>query len=66
MKEYQFDWVQCLFSSLTLLCLVGVIVAMFAFPRQPWPITFPLLWIGMFSSFLAAGRYTYHEKRGDR
>ena len=64
--RYQFDWVQCLFSSLAIMCLAGTVVSMFVIPRQPWPVTFPLMWIGFFSLMMALARYEYHEKRGDR
>lgn len=64
--KYKIDWIQFGFALLAITCLVGCVVAMFVFPRQPWPITFPLLWIGLFSLALTAGRYEYHEKRGDQ
>lgn len=51
MKKYQIDWVQFV-AALVLICaLVGAVVAMFALPRAPWPITFPLLIVAGCASF---------------
>lgn len=51
MKKYQIDWVQFICALITVAALVGAIVAMFVFPRQPWPITFPLLIVAGCASF---------------
>lgn len=51
MKTYQIDWVQFAAALITIGCLVGAIVAMFLMPRQPWPITFPLLIVAGCASF---------------
>ena len=51
MKKYQIDWVQSICALTTVVSLVGAIVAMFAMPRQPWPVTFPLLCVAGCASF---------------
>lgn len=51
MKKYQIDWIQFICALITIGCLVGAIVAMFLMPRQPWPITFPLLIVAGCASF---------------
>ena len=38
MKKYQIDWVQFAAALITIGCLVGAVAAMFALPRQPWPL----------------------------
>lgn len=51
MKKYQIDWVQFAAACIFLVSLVGAVVAMFALPRAPWPITFPLLIVAACASF---------------
>lgn len=51
MKKYRVDWVQFICALITVVSLVGAVVAMFALPRAPWPITFPLLIVAGCASF---------------
>ena len=56
MKKYQIDWGQFICALITVVSLVGAIVAMFVFPRQPWPVTFPLLIVAAVASFFVECR----------
>lgn len=56
MKKYQIDWAQFTAALITIGCLVGAIVAMFAMPRAPWPVTFPLLIVAAVASFFVECR----------
>lgn len=63
MKKYQIDWVQFICALITIGCLVGAIVAMFAFPRQPWPVTFPLLCVAALAGCIVDARMEEHWLR---
>lgn len=60
MKKYQIDWVQFAAALITIGCLVGAIVAMFIFPRQPWPVTFPLLCVAALAGCVVDARLEDH------
>lgn len=64
MKKYQIDWVQFAAATLTIGCLVGSIVAMFVFPRQPWPVVFPLLCVAALAGCVVDARMEDHWPRG--
>ena len=64
MKKYQIDWAQFTAALITIGCLVGAIVAMFAMPRQPWPVTFPLLCVAAVASFFVECRLGRHDQEG--
>lgn len=64
MKKYQIDWAQFIFALITVVSLVGAIVAMFVFPRQPWPVTFPLLCVAALFSVIVDARLEEHGRRG--
>lgn len=64
MKKYQIDWVQFICALITIICLVGAIVAMFVFPRQPWPVVFPLLCAAALFSVIVDARMEEHGRRG--
>lgn len=64
MKKYQIDWVQFICALITVAALVGAIVAMFVFPRQPWPVTFPLLCVAALASVIVDARMEDHRLRG--
>lgn len=64
MKKYQIDWVQFICSLITIGCLVGAIVAMFVFPRQPWPVVFPLLCVAALAGCVVDARLEDHWLRG--
>lgn len=64
MKKYRIDWVQFAAALITIGCLVGVIVAMFLMPRQPWPVTFPLLCGAALFSVIVDARMEEHGRRG--
>lgn len=64
MKKYQIDWVQSAAALITIGCLVGAIVAMFVFPRQPWPVAFPLLCVAALFSVIVDARMDEHRRRG--
>lgn len=64
MKKYQIDWVQFICALITVVSLVGAIVAMFIFPRQPWPVTFPLLCVAALFSVIVDARMEEHWWRG--
>nr|DAS81387.1 MAG TPA: hypothetical protein [Caudoviricetes sp.] len=63
-KKYQIDWVQFAAALITIGCLVGAIVAMFAMPRQPWPVTFPLLCVAALAGCVVDARMEGHGLRG--
>lgn len=63
MKKYQIDWVQFAAALITIGCLVGAIVAMFIFPRQPWPVTFPLLCVAALAGCVVDARMEGHGRR---
>ena len=56
MKKYQIDWVQFICALITVVSLVGAIVAMFLMPRQPWPVAFPLLCVAALFSVIVDAR----------
>lgn len=60
MKKYQIDWVQFICALITIICLVGAVVAMFVFPRQPWPVTFPLLCVAALAGCVVDARLEEH------
>ena len=64
MKKYQIDWVQFAAALITVVSLVGAIVAMFVFPRQPWPVVFPLLCVAALFSVIIDARMEEHGRRG--
>ena len=64
MKKYQIDWAQFAAALITIGCLVGAIVAMFAMPRQPWPAVFPLLCVAALFSVIVDARMEKHGRRG--
>lgn len=64
MKKYQIDWVQSTCALITVASLVGAIVAMFVFPRQPWPVTFPLLCVAALAGCVVDARLEDHWLRG--
>ena len=64
MKKYQIDWVQFAAALITVAALVGAIVAMFIFPRQPWPVVFPLLCVAALFSVIVDARMEGHGRRG--
>lgn len=63
MKKYQIDWVQFTCALITVASLVGAIVAMFVFPRQPWPVTFPLLCVAALAGCVVDARMEDHWLR---
>lgn len=64
MKKYQIDWVQLICALITVVALVGALVAMFVFPRQPWPVVFPLLCVAALFSVIVDARIDEHGRRG--
>lgn len=64
MKKYQIDWAQFAAALITIVSLVGAVVAMFVFPRQPWPVVFPLLCVAAISSFFVECRLGRHDQEG--
>lgn len=64
MKKYQIDWVQFAAALITVVSLVGAVVAMFVFPRQPWPVVFPLLCVAALFSVIVDARMEDHGRRG--
>lgn len=64
MKKYQIDWCQFICALITVAALVGVVVAMFVFPRQPWPVVFPLLCVAALFSVIVDARMEEHGRRG--
>lgn len=64
MKKYQIDWGQFTAALITIGCLVGAIVAMFVFPRQPWPVTFPLLCVAALAGCVVDARLEDHWLQG--
>lgn len=64
MKKYQIDWVQFAAALITVVSLVGAVVAMFAMPRAPWPVTFPLLIVAAVASFFVECRLGRHDQEG--
>lgn len=64
MKKYQIDWAQFTAALITIGCLVGAIVAMFVFPRQPWPVAFPMLIVAACASFFVDCRLGRHDQEG--
>ncbi len=63
-KKYQIDWVQFICALITVAALVGAIVAMFVFPRQPWPVTFPLLCVAALAGCVVDARLEDHWLQG--
>ena len=66
MKKYQIDWVQFICALITIGCLVGALVAMFAIPREPWPVTIPLLCAAALFSVIVDARMEEHGRRGQK
>ena len=64
MKKYQIDWVQFAAALITVAALVGAVVAMFVFPRQPWPVVFPLLCVAALFSVIVDARMEEHWLQG--
>ena len=61
MRKYRIDWVQFICALITIGCLVGAIIVMFVFPRQPWPITFPLLCVATLTGCIVNARMASAE-----
>ena len=66
MKKYQIDWVQFICALITVVSLVGAIVAMFVFPRQPWPVVFPLLCVAALVSVIIDEHTEAHSRKGQK
>lgn len=66
MKKYQIDWAQFAAALITVAALVGAIVAMFVFPRQPWPVAFPMLIVAACASFFVECRLGRHDQEGQK
>ena len=66
MKKYQIDWIQFAAALLTIGCMVGAIVAMFAMPRQPWPVTFPLLCVAALVSVIIDEHTEARSRKGQK
>lgn len=66
MKKYRIDWAQFTAALITIGCLVGAIVAMFALPRQPWPVVFPMLIVAACASFFVECRLGRHDQEGQK
>jgi hypothetical protein len=64
MKKYQIDWIQFICALITVVSLVGAIVAMFVLPRQPWPVVFPLLCVAALFSVIVDARMDEHGRKG--
>lgn len=64
MKKYKIDWVQFICALITIGCLVGALVAMFAIPREPWPITIPLLCAAALGSAIVDASYQDNQRKG--
>ena len=64
MKKYQIDWIQFICALITIAALVGAIAVMFVFPRQPWPVVFPLLCVAALFSVIVDARMEEHGRRG--
>ena len=64
MKKYRIDWCQFAAACIFLVSLVGAVVAMFALPRAPWPITFPLLIVAALAGCVVDARLEDHWLRG--
>lgn len=64
MKKYQIDWIQFICALITIGCLVGALVAMFAIPREPWPITIPLLCGAALASTIVDASYQDNQRKG--
>ena len=66
MKKYQIDWVQFAAALITIVSLVGAVVAMFVFPRQPWPVAFPMLIVAACASFFVECRLGRHDQEDQK
>lgn len=66
MKKYQIDWIQFICALITIGCLIVAVAAMFVFPRQPWPVTFPLLIAAAVASFFVECRLGRHDQEGGK
>lgn len=66
MKKYQIDWAQFTAALVFIVSLVGAVVAMFAIPRQPWPVTFPLLIVAAVALFFVGCRLGRHDQDGQK
>ena len=64
MKKYQIDWVQFAAALITIVSLIGAIVAMFLMPRQPWPVAFPLLCVAALAGCVVDARLEDHWLQG--
>lgn len=64
MKKYQIDWIQFAAALITIGSLVGALVAVFAMPRQPWPVTFPLLCGAALASAIVDASYQDNQRKG--
>lgn len=66
MKKYQIDWCQFICALITVVSLVGAIVAVFVFSRQPWPVVFPMLIVAACASFFVECRLGRHDQEGQK
>ena len=66
MKKYQIDWAQFTAALVFSVSLVGAVVAMFALPRQPWPVSFPMLIVAACASFFVECRLGRHDQEGQK
>ena len=66
MKKYLIDWGQFTAALITVAALVGAIVAMFVFPRQPWPGAVPMLIVAACASFFVDCRLGRHDQEGQK
>lgn len=66
MKKYQIDWAQFTAALITVVSLVGAVVAMFAMPRAPWPVAFPMLIVAACASFFVECRLGHHDQEGQK
>ena len=64
MKKYQIDWIQFICALITIGCLVGALVAMFAISREPWPIMIPLLCGAALASAIVDASYQDNQRKG--
>lgn len=64
MKKYQIDWVQFICALVFIVSLVGAVVAMFALPRQPWPVAFPMLIVAALAGCVVDARLEDHWLQG--
>lgn len=62
--RYHVDWVQFSATILAIVCLAGAAVSMFVLPRQPWPVTMPLLYVATLAGCVVDARMEDHWREG--